>query len=85
MITSSYSPGLGSRIVLPITEQPRHSRGTSNRMPLAAASGGTWLPLEGLSFLPTPLRVRISFWDDLGTCPIVGKLLIKYLFGLKNP
>lgn len=35
-------------------------------MLLVAASGVTWLSLEGLSLLPTPLKVLISFWGDLG-------------------
>ena len=80
MITSIYSSGLCSRTVLPITGWSRHSRGTGHRKLLAAAPRGSWLPLEGLPFLPTSLAVQISFGDDLGViCSTVSKLVNQIL------
>ena len=86
MITSIYSSGLCSRTVLPITGWSRHSRGTGHRKLLAAAPGGSWLPLEGLPFLPTSLEVQISFGDDLGViCSTVSKLLNQILIRPQTP
>ena len=76
--------------ILPITGWWRHSRGAGrgagDRKPLAAVPGGSWLPHEGLHFLPTPLEVQISFGDNLGViCSTSSKLLNQILIWPQTP
>ena len=78
------------RSVLPITGRRRHGggagRGACDRKPLAAVPGGSWLPLEGLHFLPTPLEVQISFGDNWGViCSTSSKLLNQMLIWPQTP
>lgn len=78
MIARTHSPGLDSGAVLPVLT----AQGPI--MPLAATSGGTWLSLEGLPLLPTPLKVLISLWDSWGPAPRSAISDTKYPLGPRN-